>query len=463
MNTENPGSQLDAEAVRATVEGLMPDLLNELEAMVAIPSIAFPGFPPEPVHAMSEAVVELFRASGVEDVRLLQIPGGYPAVYADVPGPAGSPTVLLYAHYDVQPAPVEQGWDTDPWTATRKEDGRIYGRGAADDKSGLVIHAGTMRALAGRLPVGVRILVEGEEETISHLGDYVDANPELFACDAFVIADMGNQEVGRPALTTALRGDVSCTLRVRTLDHPVHSGLFGGAAPDALVALIHILATLHDAQGNTIVPGVTTGDWAGADFDEEAYRYSSGVLDGVDLVGTGSLASRLWSKPSVTVIGIDAPSVKEASNVLIPEATAKISMRIVPGADADHELEALMGHLRSVAPWNVIVEVEKVKVGWPFAVDMSGPVLRTASKALEIAFGRPAEQIGSGGSIPLVATLKKAAPSADVLLWGAEDLALARIHASNESVDPREIENMVVAQILTLLGMGDASAGPTPT
>jgi len=193
-----------------------------------------------------------------------------------------------------------------------------------------------------------------------------------------------------------------------------------------------------------------------------AYRESSGVLDGVDLVGTGSLASRLWSKPSATVIGIDAPSVHEASNVLLPEATAKISMRIVPGADADHELEALMAHLRSVAPWNVVVEVEKVKVGWPFAVDMTGPILRTAGAALEAAYGRPAEQIGSGGSIPLVATLKKAAPSADVLLWGAEDLALSRIHASNESVDPREIENMVVAQVLTLLGLAASPVASTP-
>jgi acetylornithine deacetylase/succinyl-diaminopimelate desuccinylase-like protein len=305
--------------------------------------------------------------------------------------------------------------------------------------------------------VGVRLLVEGEEETISHLEDFVDANPELFACDAFVIADMGNQAVGRPALTTALRGEVSCTVRVRTLDHPVHSGLFGGAAPDALVALIRILATLHDDEGNTIVPGVSTGEWPGTDFDEGAYRESSGLLDGVDLVGSGTLASRLWSKPSATVIGIDAPSVQDASNVLLPEATAKVSMRIVPGADADHELDALMGHLRSVAPWNVIVEVEKVKAGWPFAVDMSGPAVRLASQALEAAFGQPVEQIGSGGSIPLVATLKKAAPSADVLLWGAEDVALSRIHASNESVDPREIEDMVVAQVMTLLGLGETS------
>lgn len=451
--TDNSGTRPDADSVRSTVKGLMPDLLADLESLVSIPSIAFPGFPAEPVHRMSEAVLDLFRRSGVEDVRLLEIPGGYPAVYADLPGPAGSPTVLLYAHYDVQPAAIEQGWDSDPWVATRKDDGRIYGRGVADDKSGLVIHAGTMQALAGRLPVGVRLLLEGEEETISHLEGFVEANPELFACDAFVIADMGNQEVGRPALTTGLRGEVSCTVRVRTLDHPVHSGLFGGAAPDALVALIRILGTLHDDQGNTIVPGVTTGDWPGADFDEARYRDSSGLLDGVDLIGTGSLASRLWSKPSATVIGIDAPSVQEASNVLLPEATAKISMRVVPGADADQDLEALMEHLRSAAPWNVVVEVDKVKAGWPSAVDMSGPAMRTASAALEAAFGRPAEQIGSGGSIPLVATLRKVAPAADVLLWGAQDMALSRIHASNESVDPGEIEDMVVAQILTLQGL----------
>ena len=460
--TEKSGTPRDTEAVRSTVKALMPDLVADLEALVAIPSVAFPDYPSEPVHRMSQAVLELFRRSGVDDVRLLEIPGGYPAVYADVPGPAGSPTVLLYAHYDVQPAALEQGWDTDPWTATHRDDGRIYGRGAADDKSGLVIHAGTMRALAGRLPVGVRLLVEGEEETISHLEDYVEANPALFGCDAFVIADMGNQEVGRPALTTALRGEVSCTVRVRTLDHPVHSGLFGGAAPDALVALIRILATLHDDNGDTNVAGVTTGDWPGSDFDEGSYRESSGLLDGVDLIGSGTLASRLWSKPSVSVIGIDAPSVKDAANVLLPEATARISMRIVPGADADAELDALMEHLRSAAPWNVVVEVDKVKVGWPFAVDMSGPALRTASRALEAAFGRPVEQIGSGGSIPLVATLKKAAPTADVLLWGAEDIALSRIHASNESVDPREIENMVVAQVLTLLGLGEAAVAPLP-
>ncbi len=335
-------------------------------------------------------------------------------------------------------------------------DGRIYGRGAADDKSGLIIHAGTLQAFGGDIPVGVKILIEGEEETISHLEDFVDANPEMFDCDAFVIADMGNQSVGRPALTTALRGEVSCTVRVRTLAFPVHSGVAGGAAPDALVALIKILATLHDDAGNTIVPGVASGEWAGADVDEAMYRESSGVLDGVELIGSGTLASRLWAKPSVTVIGIDAPTVQAASNVLIPEATAKISMRIVPGADAETELALLIAHLASVAPWHAQVEVTPLKAGWPFAVDMSGATVLAAEAGLTAAFGTPVETIGSGGSIPLINSLKNACPRADVILWGAEDTKLSRIHASNESVDPAEIERMITAQVLTLQQLGSA-------
>ncbi len=444
------------DAVAGKVAGLMPGLITELSTLVAIPSVAFPGFPSAPVHAMSVAVVDLLQRSGAANARLLDIPGGYPAVWAEIPAPAGAPTVLLYAHYDVQPAPVEQGWDTDPFVATTGADGRIYGRGAADDKSGLIIHAGTLQVLGGDLPVGVKILIEGEEETISHLEDFVDANPEMFDCDAFVIADMGNQTVGRPALTTALRGEVSCTVRVRTLAFPVHSGVAGGAAPDALVTLIKILATLHDDAGNTIVPGVATGEWSGADVDEAMYRESSGVLDGVALIGSGTLASRLWAKPSVTVIGIDAPTVQAASNVLIPEATAKVSMRIVPGADAEHELSLLVAHLASAVPWHAEVEVTPLKAGWPFAVDMSGAAVLAAEAGLTAAFGTPVETIGSGGSIPLINSLKNACPRADVILWGAEDTKLSRIHASNESVDPGEIARMITAQVLTLQQLGSA-------
>jgi len=426
----------------------MPDVLDRLDALVRIPSIAFPGFDAEPVHAMGRAVVELFEAAGAHGVRLLDVPGGYPCVYADLPGPEGAPTVLLYAHYDVQPAPASQGWSSEPFEPTRKDDGRIYGRGAADDKSGLVIHYGTLRLLGPDRPCRVKILIEGEEETISHLEEFVEANPELMAADAFVIADLGPQEAGRPALTTALRGDVACTVTVRTLANPVHSGEFGGAAPDAMTAMIRILDSLHDENGDTVIPGVDAGAWPGADMDESAYRAGSAILPGVDYLGTGSLSDRIWAKPSVTVLGMDLPNTAEASNVLLPSVTAKLSMRIVPGSDGDAQLEALMAHLRSQRPWNCEVEVEKVKVGHAFRVDESHPAITSAMDALGTAFGVPAESIGAGGSIPLVASLKKVSPDAAIVLWGAEDTAQSRIHASDESVDPEEIRRMIDAQTL---------------
>ncbi|WP_025158119.1 M20/M25/M40 family metallo-hydrolase [Leifsonia aquatica] len=432
----------------SAADALMPDVLERLDALVRIPSIAFPGFDAEPVHRMGEAVVDLFASAGAEGVRLLDVPGGYPCVYADLPGPEGSPTVLLYAHYDVQPAPASQGWSSEPFEPTRKDDGRIYGRGAADDKSGLVIHYGTLRLLGPDRPCRVKILVEGEEETISHLEEFVEANPELFTADAFVIADLGPQEAGRPALTTALRGDVACTVTVRTLANPVHSGEFGGAAPDAMTAMIRILDTLHDEHGDTVIPGVDAGSWPGADMDEAAYRAGSAILPGVDYLGTGSLSDRIWAKPSVTVLGMDLPNTAEASNVLLPSVTAKLSMRIVPGSDGDAQLEALMAHLRSQRPWNCEVEVEKVKVGHAFRVDESHPAITSAMDALGQAFGVPAESIGAGGSIPLVASLKKVSPGAAIVLWGAEDTAQSRIHASDESVDPAEIRRMIDAQTL---------------
>ncbi|WP_395244355.1 M20/M25/M40 family metallo-hydrolase [Agromyces sp. MMS24-K17] len=429
---------------------LMPEVIERLEHLVRIPSIAFPGFDPEPVHRMGQAVVELFEAAGATGVELLDVPDGYPCVYADLPGPEGSPTVLLYAHYDVQPAPPSQNWSSEPFEPTTKDDGRIYGRGAADDKSGLVMHYGTLKLLGPDRPCRVKLLVEGEEETISHLEAFVEANPERFAADAYVIGDIGPQEVGKPGLTTALRGDVACTITVRSLANPVHSGLFGGAAPDALTALIRILDTLHDEHGNTVIPGVdgADGTWPGAEMDEQVYRAGSAILPGVEFLGTGSLSDRLWAKPSVTVLGMDLPNTQEASNVLLPEVTAKLSMRIVPGSDGEAQLEALMAHLRSQRPWNVEVEVERVKVGHAFAVDESHPAIVAADDALREAYGAEVESIGSGASIPLVASLQKVSPDAAIILWGAEDTAKARIHASDESVDPKEIERMIVAQTL---------------
>jgi len=440
---------MDIGQLRKDVRDMMPELEGDLEKLIAIPSCAFPGYPPEPVNEMCDETVALLKRYGLTDARKLEVPGGYPAVYGEMAGPAGAPTVMMYAHYDVQPAPKEMGWDTEPFEPTRK-DGRIFGRGASDDKSGIAVHAGTVRALNGKPPVNLKIIVEGEEETISHLGDFVHANKEMFQADAFIVADMGNLAPGEPAVTSTLRGHVHAIVEVQTLDHPLHSGEFGGVAPDALVALIRMLATLHHDDGEVAIKGLTSGDWGGGDYPEETYRATSAILDGVELIGRGTVGSRLWSKPSVSVLGIDCPSVDKASNVLLPSARARVGLRIAPGADADHEVETLMEHLRSVAPWGVKVHCERGKVSNGFLVDRERPAYAASKEALTEAYEKEADDCGSGGSIPLLDILKDVAPNAEFVLWGAEDLALSRIHASNESVDPAEIEHMILAQTIFL-------------
>jgi acetylornithine deacetylase/succinyl-diaminopimelate desuccinylase-like protein len=427
------------QALRSKAAGMMPELLADLERLVRIPSVAFPGYPPEPVAQMADETLRLFQEAGFANAALQQVPSGYPPVYGEIPGPDGAPTVMLYAHYDVQPAPLEQGWTSDPWTATRKPDGRIYGRGAADDKGGLVIHLGTLRIFDGKPPCTLKLILEGMEETDSNLEAFVQANPELFACDLFIVCDMGNLRVGDPTLTTSLRGDVVCVVTLRTLAHPLHSGEFGGAAPDAMMALARLLASLHDEEGNVAVQGVSSFAWDGAD-----------LLAGVQLTGSGPVGARLWSRPSVSAIGIDMTNVAGSSNVLVPKARAKLSMRVVPGSDPQRELDALVHHLETHAPWGAQVEVERVDAAPPFRCPTGGPAYAAARRALEEAYGKPAGEAGSGGSIPLLQTLQQAAPNAEFILWGPEDRAGARIHASDESVDPSEIERMILAQAFLL-------------
>jgi acetylornithine deacetylase/succinyl-diaminopimelate desuccinylase-like protein len=439
------------------VSALMPGVVADLERLVAIPSCAFPGFPAEPVLAAAEATVDLLRRSGVSDARTLDVPGGYPVVYGEIPAPAGAPTVLLYAHYDVQPAPLEQGWTVDPWQPFVR-DGRLYGRGAADDKSGIAIHAAALQAFDGRPPVGVRVVVEGEEETDSHLDSFVEQHPELFAADVYVIGDGGNEEVGVPVLEVTTRGAVSFDVEVRTLQRPVHSGLFGGGAPDALTALIRMLATLHDDAGDVAVPGLYGHEWPGTGTDEQLFRTAAGLLDGAELVGSGSLASRLWSRPAVSVIGLDAPRVEGAVNALVPRARATVSMRIPPGADPDTESEILLAHLRAAAPWGVEVTFGEVRAweGWRTRDD--GPGFAAAADAMAAVYGRRPGTIGSGGSIPLLTTLQNLNPDAEFVLWGAEDGAGANIHSADESVDLAELERAALAEALFLARLGSRSA-----
>jgi acetylornithine deacetylase/succinyl-diaminopimelate desuccinylase-like protein len=440
----------DLQRLRTTVRDLMPDLLEDLQSLVAIPSCAFPGYPSEPVRQGAEAVRDLLKAAGVKDARLEEIKGGSPVVMGEIPGPAGAPAVVLYAHYDVQPAPPEQNWDTDPWTATVKHDGRIYGRGAADDKSGVISHVGTARAFGGQPPVTLRFLIEGEEEIGSpNFENFVRANAEYVQADAVIICDSGNQSVGQPAITTGLRGLAACTVTIRTLDRAGHSGLFGGAAPDALQALIKLLGSLHDSEGNVAVKGLHGFEWDGAEVDEKQFRIDAGIIDdNIPLAGSGSLASRLWSKPAITVIGMDVPPVKGTPNALVPVASAKVSLRVAPGADSDEELRTLMEHLHTHAPKGIALDITPTESGPAYLAGDASAASAHAFDALSEAYGVPAESMGSGGSIPAVALFTELCPTITPILWGPEDMAKARIHAANESVDPSEIEHIILAQML---------------
>ena len=309
------------------------------------------------------------------------------------------------------------------------------------------MHAGALLALDGAPPCTVKIIVEGMEETVSNLEAFVEAHPDLFAADVFIVADMGNLRAGDPILTTSLRGEVACTVTVTTLTHPLHSGAFGGPVPDALMALMTLLARLLDEDGGVAVPGLAGSPWEGSDLAEEDLRGMADLVEGVGLVGAGSVGSRLWSRPSLNVVGLDTTSIAGSSNVLLPSARARISLRIVPGSDPERELSILMRFLEANAPWGAQVEVEPMRHAPGFLCPSGGRGLAAARAALEDAFGSPPGAAGSGGSIPLLATFQAVAPQAEFILWGAEDMARCRIHASDESVDPAEIERMVLAQV----------------
>jgi len=443
----------DVDGMERKVRTFITDIIEDLKELISIPSVAFPDYPQEPVLRMAALTADLLKRSGLSNARLLEIPGGYPAVVGTFPAPPGAPTVLLYAHYDVQPARREDGWNTDPWTPVVK-DGRLYGRGAADNKSGIATIAGTIRALAGKYPVGITVIIEGEEETASHLHAFVEAHPDLFRCDLFIITDMGKMVPGEPVMSITLRGEVSCVVTVRTLAHAVHSGVFGGPAPDALVALIKMLATLHDEHGDVAITGLSSYPWVGAEFSEKLYRRLSGLPDDVDTIGTGTISSRVWSKPSVTVIGIDAPAVRDASNILIPQARARVSLRISPGADPGREVGLLADHLRAAAPWHVNVEISEVHHSSGFICPTGGHWYKAAQKVMEAVYRRPVLEAGAGGSIPLMNVLKRAVPGAEFVLWGCEDHEQSRIHGTNESVAVSELERMIVTQALLLQELG---------
>ncbi len=434
----------------SAVDGVLPRVRNDLESLVRIPSIWA-----DPVHAQdtrrsAEAVAELADGAGAADVAIIAAEGGAPAVVARWPAPEGTLTILLYAHHDVQPTGGDEHWTTPPFEPTER-DGRLYGRGAADDKAGVMTHLAVLRAYDGRPPIGVTLFVEGEEESGSPtLASLLREHRDLLACDVIVIADSANPSVDVPALTTSLRGLVDVVVEVSMLERPAHSGVFGGPVGDALTALCRTLASLHDEHGEVAIAGLVHGRSEAPDVDEATFRSDVALLDGVELLGTGSIVERAWRKPAVAVLGIDAPKVAEASNVLVPRARAMVSLRLAPGDETTTAQKALADHLVAHVPWGAHVTVTLGPgVAEPFSLEGTGAAYDAARRAFAQAYGNDAVETGMGGSIPFIAEFARTFPGAAVLVTGVGDPA-SRWHGIDESLDLGMFRRGVLAEALLL-------------
>ncbi len=432
---------------REAVAGLMPQLREELARLVAIPSVSALDFPAETRPALMDcydALLPLFRDAGVQELGALELPNTAPVLTGEIPGPPGAPMVLLYGHYDVVGPGDESKWESPPFEATER-DGAVYGRGSADSKSNILKHLGALRAWGGSPPVGIKIVIEGQEETGSAFTTFPPTRPELFAADAMVIGDMGSIRPGVPTLTIGLRGMAVVTIEVRTLAGPKHSGQFGGAAPDALLAVLRALASMHDDRGDVVVEGLRREEWTGASFSDDEFRELAEIEAGMPFIGTGGLGERLWSGPAITVTGIDVSSVDDALNAVVPSARAKISMRLHPAQDPLEAQAALVRHFEELKPFGIELDARGAETGKGFFAETSGPAYDAARAALGSAWGSETVFVATGGSIPLVSALAEAAPNAEVLMFGTTD-GFANIHAPNERVLLDEFEKAVLAE-----------------
>ena len=430
------------------VERVLPSAIADLHRLLSIPSISSMPEHDADVAACAEAVAGLFQDLGASEVKFLE-GGGKPAVWANFPGPEGTPTVLLYAHYDVQPTGDIEAW-TSPAFEPTERDGRLYARGSADDKGGVALHLAALRVFNGAPPVGVKVFIEGEEEIGSPtMPTLLDRYRDELAADVYVVADSVNWEVGKPSLTTSLRGVADCQVTVSTLAEGLHSGQFGGVVPDALTALCRLLATLHDEAGNVAIEGLVTGTAPDLDYPEDRLLEETGLLEGVSQIGDGSVVERMWFKPAASVLAIDATPVAKASNTLIPSARAKVSVRLVPGQDPAAAAKALEDHLRRNAPWGAHIDVVAGQCGAPGRITLEGERAEAAKTAFREAFGVDAVEIGCGGSIPIVAEFADRNPGALVLVTAVTD-PNSRMHGIDESLDLGDFAKAALAETLLL-------------
>jgi cysteinylglycine-S-conjugate dipeptidase len=442
----------DADDLAARIAAGMPQLQEELGALVAIPGLSEWDFPEHTRAALletHEALIPLFRDAGVERISSLELPNTAPILTGEIPAPDGAPTVLLYGHYDVVPAGDEELWESPPFEASER-DGAIYGRGAADSKSNLLVHVGALRAWGGRPPVGVKILLEGQEEVGSVLEEgYPSEHPELFAAEAILVADGGSIRAGQPSLTVSLRGDARITVEARTLASNKHSGQYGGAAPDALAALLTALASLWDEDGDVAVEGLRREEWTGESYTEEEFRALAEVEPGMPIVGTGDIGSKIWSGPGITVLGIDCPAVEGAAAAVQSHARAVLNVRVHPEQPAAEAQVVVMRHLEAASPFGVPLTVTAGATGDGFRARSSGPAWDAMVAAMGAAWNAEAVEIATGGAIPLVKAMSEGVPDAAMFVFGATD-SFANIHGPNERVLIDEWRKATLAEAIFL-------------
>jgi acetylornithine deacetylase/succinyl-diaminopimelate desuccinylase-like protein len=442
------------------VHDLLPGLIGDLEALVRIQSVSADPQRLGEVEESARKTAELLAAEGVGAEIVRARDGAPPAVIGERKGPEGAPVVLLYAHHDVQPENDPADWDSPPFEPTVRGQ-RLYGRGAADDKAGIAVHVGALRALGDELPVTVRFFIEGEEEVSSEtLPDLLRQYRDQLAADVIVIADAGNWDIGVPSLTTSLRGLIRVDVEVRTLTHAVHSGMWGGLVPDAILALTRLLSTLWTEDGSPAVEGLAWAPAADVDYPEERLRAESGAAPGTSWIGTGPVVERLWTRPAITITGLDAPKVAGASNTLVPVARARVTIRLAPGDTSANAVTRLQEHLAKHVPWGAELTTTVVDAGEPTVLPTAGPAYAAARSALAEAWGGVAPvDMGTGGSIPFIAEFQETFPGATILVTGVEDPD-TRAHGPNEGLHLPEFERAVLAEALLLQRLGGAgSAG----
>ncbi|GAA4472603.1 dipeptidase [Enteractinococcus fodinae] len=457
----DPYSAAFVEIVKEWVEHRFSHIVAELKHLVTYPSLAFEGYERAPLEASADAVVTLLQKLGLQELQQLTEHGSDgtasgPAIIGRRPSAANKPTVLLYAHHDVQPVGDRAAWNTDPWEAT-EINGRLYGRGTADDKAGILVHYAAIQALEELLGadhgLGLTVFIEGEEEIGSpFFSQFLSRHKELLEADTIIVADSANWSTDVPALTTSLRGLLDGVIEVTVAEHPVHSGLFGGPMLDAITVLSRIIAQLHTPDGELAIPGLEQSRWAEVVYDEDDYRSQTGAVEGFRLAGKGTLADRMWNKAALNIIGIDTKRISEASNSIVHTASAKFSLRLGPGMDPQKTMSALTNHIEAMDNFGATVKTYPGEAGKPFVVDGGAPYSRMMKQALTDAWGSEAIEIGLGGSIPFVAELAAVYPEAEILLTGIEDPD-TRAHAPNESLDLSVLRHAIEAEVLLLARM----------